>query len=78
MVLDQAVVELYPREARRALDDRGKVPQRHGVHGHGPIAEMVRVFAVLQRRMALEFAEKVGAQRADRHEPPVRRFERGP
>jgi hypothetical protein len=76
--LDQAVVELYPRETRRALNDRGKVPQRHGVHGHGPIAEMVRVLAVLQHRMALEFAEKVGAQRGDRHEPAVGCFERGP
>ena len=76
--LDQAVVELYPLEARRALDDRRKVPQRHGVHGHGLIAEMVRVLAVLQHRMALEFAEKVGPQSGDRHEAPVRRFERGP
>jgi chorismate mutase len=39
---------------------------------------MVRVLAVLQHRMALEFAKKVGAQRGDRHELSVRRFERGP
>ena len=76
--LDQAVVELQPGQPRRALDDRRKVAQRHRVHGHRLIAEMVRVFAVLQHRMVLEFAEKVGAQGGDRHQPPVRRFERGP
>ena len=59
--LNQAVVEPYPREPRRVLDDRRKVPQRHRIHGHDPIAEMVQVLAVLQHRMVLELAEKVGS-----------------
>lgn len=33
---------------------------------------------VLQDHMVLELAQKVGAQRGQRHEPPVRHFERRP
>ena len=76
--LDQPIVELQPGQPRRTLDDLGEAAQRHRIHRDGPIAEMVRIFAVLQRRMILEVAEEVGAQGGDRHQPAVRRFQPGP
>ena len=78
MVCDQPIGELQPGQPRRTLDDFGEAAQQHRIHRDGPVAELVRVVAVLQRRMVLEVAQEVGAQGGDRHQPAVRRLQPGP